>query len=453
MIGKLSKLRQKSGERALLLIAGGFLIVILAGAILLSLPCAARSGRSIGFFDALFTSTSAVCVTGLVVRDTGATFSTFGRIALMCLIQIGGLGLMTFATLIVQLAGRQLSLNSRMVLRESMNESGVGGMGPLVKWVVGSTFAIELAGASVLCIRMIPRYGAARGVFYSIFHSVSAFCNAGFDLFGGGASLTGYRGDLLVNIAVMALIICGGLGFGVLRGIRDSFRGKRLSLNARIVLIAYGALFVFGAAFTLLTEWSNPDTIGKLPFGEKLLAAAFHSVTLRTAGFNTIDLSAIRPAGKLVDCVLMLIGASPASTGGGVKVTTAAVVVLAVLATVRGEEAIHVFRRGISPQLVRRALSVLMLAVTIWIVDSVAISLMQPELDLIDVLFECASAMGTVGVSAFGSANLCTGARILIILTMYMGRIGPLTAALALARRYAVRPDGIKYPEENVMIG
>ncbi len=453
MIGRLSRMRQRFGEQTLLLIAAGFLIVILVGSALLALPCAARDRNSIGFFDALFTSTSAVCVTGLVVRDTGTTFSMFGRVVLLILIQIGGLGLMTFATLIVQLAGRQLSLNGRMLVRESMNESGVGGMGSLVKWVVGSTFAIEFTGAALLSTRMIPQFGAGKGIFYSVFHSVSAFCNAGFDLFGGGASLTGYRNDVLLNIVVMLLIVVGGLGFGVLRGMRDSVRGKRLSLHARIVLAAYGALFAFGFLFTLLTEWSNPATLGGLPFGEKLLASAFHSVTLRTAGFNTIDLAGIRPAGKLVNCVLMLIGASPASTGGGIKVTTVAVVLLAVLSTARGEESIHAFRRGISPQLVRRALAVLMIAISIWIVDSVAISLMQPELNIVDVLFECASAMGTVGVSAFGSANLCTGARILIILTMYAGRIGPLTAALVLARRHDARTAGIKYPEENVMIG
>lgn len=449
----ISRWRQKSGARALLLIAAGFLAVILTGSLLLALPCAARDRNSIGFFDALFTSTSAVCVTGLVVRDTGTTFSLFGRVVLMCLIQIGGLGLMTFATLAIQLTGRQLSLNGRMLVRESMNESGVGGMNSLVRWVVGSTFAIELAGAIALSFRMIPRYGAADGIFYSVFHSISAFCNAGFDLFGGGASLTGYRGDLLMNLAVMLLIVGGGLGFGVLRGVLDSFRGKRLSLHARIVLVSYGALFAFGMLFTLFTEWNNPATIGGLPVGEKILASAFHSVTLRTAGFNTIDIAALKPAGKLVNCVLMLIGASPASTGGGVKVTTAAVVLLAVAATVRGEEAIHAFKRSISPQLVQRALAVLMIAAMIWIVDSAAISLMQPELELIDVLYECASAMGTVGISAFGSASLCTGARILIILTMYAGRIGPLTAALALARRYDARSAGIRYPEENVMIG
>ena len=444
---------RRSRLNAIHWIALGFAGIILLGSILLSLPCATLSGESIGWFDALFTSTSAVCVTGLIVVDTGTTFNLFGRVVLLCLIQVGGLGFMTFATLLFRLLRRRISLRERMLIRESLNEEGVGGMVSLMAWVAKCAFGVELAGAVLLSFRMIPEFGWGRGIFYSIFHSVSAFCNAGFDLFGNYRSLTAYRGDVLVNIAVMLLVVIGGLGFGVLRDINERRKGRYLHLHTRIVLASYGFFFLFGMAFTLLSEWNNPATLGNLPFGEKLLAAAFQSVTLRTAGFNTIDEAAIRPAGKLIGSFLMLIGASPASTGGGVKVTTVAVIFLAVRATIRGEYGVVAFRRGISGDTVRRAVTVLLLAVGIWIVDVTAISLMQPELNFMDVLFECASAMGTVGVSAFGSASLNSVSRILIILTMYMGRIGPLTAALVLANRQSRSRAKIEYPEGHIMIG
>ena len=438
---------------AIHLIAIGFAGIILLGSLLLSLPCATLSGESIGWFDALFTSTSAVCVTGLIVVDTGTTFNLFGRIVLLCLIQVGGLGFMTFATMVFRLLGREISLRERMLIRESLNENGTGGMEALIRWVAVSAFTVQITGALVLSLRFIPMYGFGRGAFYSIFHSVSAFCNAGFDLFGNYSSLTGFRADVLINFTVMALVIIGGLGFGVLRDITHVRKNGYLRLQTRLVLASYFSLFAFGFLFTLVSEWNNPATLGGLSFGEKLLAAAFQSVTLRTAGFNTIDEAAIRPAGKLIGSLLMLIGASPASTGGGVKVTTAAVIFLAVRATVRGERGIVAFRRGISGDMVRRALAVVLLALGIWIIDVTVISLLQPELNFMDILFECASAMGTVGVSAFGSASLNALPRILIILTMYMGRIGPLTAALVLSSRQNSCRADIEYPEGHIMIG
>lgn len=438
---------------ALTKIAAGFALIILLGSALLSLPCAARSGESIGWFDALFTSTSAVCVTGLVVRDTGTTFSLFGQIVLLCLIEVGGLGFMTFATLVFRLIGREISLRERMLIRESMNESGVGGMEQLIHWVARSAFTVQLAGAAALALRFVPLYGWGRGLYYSVFHAVSAFCNAGFDLFGNYASLTGFRADALVNLTVILLVVVGGLGFGVLRDLKQRRKRRYLHLQTRLVLATYGLLLVFGWLFTLLAEWSNPGTLGPLPPGEKLLAALFQSVTLRTAGFNTIDQAALRPATKLISALLMLIGASPASTGGGVKVTTVAVIFLVVRMTARGQDSIVVFRRGISNALVRRAITVALIALCIVLVDVVAISLMQPELDFMDVVMECSSAMGTVGVSCFGSASLNALSRALIICTMYLGRIGPLTMALLLARRERAGRIKIQYPNGQIMIG
>ena len=451
-VGRRKSLRA-AGPSALKWIAGGFAGIILLGSLLLSLPCAARDGASIGWFDALFTSTSAVCVTGLVVRDTGTTFSLFGQLVLLCLIEVGGLGFMTFATLMFRLLGREISLRERMLIRESMNESGVGGMAQLIRWVARSAFAVQGAGALVLAVRFVPMFGWARGIFYSVFHAVSAFCNAGFDLLGNYSSLTGFRGDVAVNVAVMLLVVIGGLGFGVLRNLFERRRGGYLYLQTRLVLCTYGALTLAGFLFVLIAEWGNPDTLGALPAGGKLLAALFQSVTLRTAGFNTISQQALRPATKFISGLLMLVGASPASTGGGVKVTTLAVVFLSVRATVRGDKSIVTFKRSLSSELVQRAVAVMLIAVCVAALDVTVISLLQPELDFMDVVMECTSAMGTVGLSAFGSASLGTVSRLLIILTMYLGRIGPLTMALLLAHRQGGTGSGIEYPNGQIMIG
>ncbi len=445
--------RRRFDADPLLVISAGFAAIILLGSLLLSLPCAARSGRSIGWFDALFTSTSAVCVTGLVVRDTGTTFNLFGQIVLMCLIEVGGLGFMTFATLVFRALGREISLRERMLIRESMNESNLSGMEGLIRWVAASAFAVQGAGALLLALRFVPMFGWGKGLYFSAFHAVSAFCNAGFDLFGNYSSLTGFRADALVNLAVMLLIVIGGLGFGVLRNLADRRRGKYLYVHTRLVLCAYGILTLFGFLFVLVAEWGNPGTLGGLPLGEKLMAALFQSVTLRTAGFNTISQQALRPATKFISGLLMLVGASPASTGGGVKVTTLAVIFLCVRATVRGERNIVAFKRSISLELVRRAVAVALIAVCVAAADVTLISLLQPELDFMDIVMECTSAMGTVGISAFGSASLAPLSRAMIILTMYLGRIGPLTMALLLARRDGGAQPRIDYPGGDIMIG
>jgi len=450
---KLNRFARRMGSNVLALIAGGFALIILLGSILLALPCAAQSGQSIGWFDGLFTSTSAVCVTGLIVRDTGTTFNLFGQIVLLCLIEVGGLGFMTFATLVFRILGRQISLKERMLIRESLNESGTGGMDSLIRWVARSAFTVQGLGALALCVRFIPLYGPLKGMYYSVFHAVSAFCNAGFDLFGNFSSLTAFRGDVLINLTVMALIVIGGLGFSVLRNLIDRKKGHYLFLQTRLVLVSFFGLMAFGFLFVLAAEWNNPETLGNLPLGEKLLAALFQSVTLRTAGFNTINQQALRPATKLVSGLLMLIGASPASTGGGVKVTTVAVIFLAVRMTVRGDNGIVIFRRSISDGIVRRALSVALIALGIALTDIIVISLLQPELDFMDLVMECTSAMGTVGVSAFGSASLNWISRIMIIFTMYLGRIGPLTMALVLAQKQRGSRGQVQYPEGNIMIG
>ena len=453
MISLLQKLYRRMGFNALGIIAAGFAILILIGSLLLTLPAASATGERISWFDALFTSTSAVCVTGLVVQDTGTAYSRFGHVVLLLLIQTGGLGFMTFATLIFRALGRHLTLRERMVVRESLNEEQMNGLQQMIQWIMLSTLFIELAGAVLLSVRMIPRYGPGDGLFYALFHSVSAFCNAGFDLFGSFSSLTAYRSDWLVNLTVMMLVILGGLGFAAISDVRTKRSFGRLRLHTKLVLTMYGVLLLTDFAFVLLVEWSNPATLGGLPWHEKLMAALFQSVTLRTAGFNTIDQAALRPATKLVNCVMMFIGAAPASTGGGVKVTTFAVMLLVVRMVARGESSISVYHRRLEQSMVQRAIAIILLAFTIVFVDVLLISLLEPGANILDIAYECASAMGTVGISSLGTPSLRLPSKVLILLTMYFGRVGPLSIALLLANRQRRRKEFYRYPEERVMIG
>lgn len=449
----LQRVYRRSGFNPLPVIAIGFAGIVLLGSVLLSLPAASASGRPVPWFDALFTSTSAVCVTGLVVRDTGTAYSTFGHVVLLVLIQLGGLGFMTFATLIFRLMGHTISLRERLILQDSMNEDFVGGVVRLIQWVALSAGTVELTGALLFAIRLVPMYGWGKGLFFSLFHAVSAFCNAGFDLFGGGRSLTGFTGDVLINLTAIALVVIGGLGFGALNDMLSKRRFSRLRLHTKLVLVSYFGLLALGFVVTLALEWSNPRTLGPLSFGDKLLAALFQSVTLRTAGFNTIDQHGLRDCTKLISGFLMFVGAAPASTGGGVKVTTLAILVLTVRMVVRGESRLTVFGRQISRSLIQRVLAIICIAAAVAALDVCVLSIMQPDAAFLDLYYECVSAVGTVGISAIGSANLVPLSRVLIIITMFIGRVGPLTLALLFAKRQSRAKELINYPEERVMIG
>lgn len=437
------------------LLALGFLAVILVGTALLELPIATKDGRSIGLFDSLFTATSAVCVTGLVAVDTGTTFSVFGQCVLMCLIQVGGLGFMVFATMIMVMLGRKISIKGRMLIRESMNSASLTDLSGLTRLYLLLALGIELAGAAVLSIRFIPMFGARRGLWMALFHAVSAFCNAGFDLFGGFSSLTAFVSDPLVLMTVAALIIMGGLGFSVileaLRN-RQGFRG--LSLHARIVLLFTTVLLLSGTAFYLFAEWNGAGTLAQLSAGDKISNAFFQSVTMRTAGFNSIDLSQMKDGSKLFSSLLMAIGASPASTGGGMKTTTVAVFALLMLSVVKGESEVNVARRRLSGDVTRRALAVVALFLSMLIAGTLAIAMIENgRFALADVLFEASSAMGTVGVSSIGTPNLLPASRLVLLPMMFFGRIGPLTLAVALARRQGKSARASRYPEEKIMIG
>lgn len=444
--------RFHSAESLLVL---GFLAIILIGTILLALPVAARDGRSIGLFDSLFTATSAVCVTGLVAADTGTTFSPLGQIVLIVLIQVGGLGFMMFATMIMVMLGRRISLKGRMLIRESMNSASLSDLAGQARLYLFLALGFEFLGTGLLSVRFIPVYGLRRGLWMAFFHSVSAFCNAGFDLFGGYSSLTAFAHDPLVLLTVALLIVLGGLGFSVileaLRN-RQGFRG--LSLHARIVLVLTPILLLAGTGFYMLAEWKNHGTLAELSTGDKLLNAFFQSVTMRTAGFNSFDLSQMKDGSKLFSGLLMMIGASPASTGGGMKTTTVAVFVLLMVSAVKGEGEVNVAHRRFSGDVARRALAVVALYLLILVIGTMAITLIEDgKFALSDVIFETSSAMGTVGVSSIGTPNLQTSSRAVLLPMMFLGRIGPLTLAIAVARRQGNVRKLSKYPEERIMIG
>ena len=449
------KQKGKGFQHAESILALGFLAVILLGTVLLTLPAASRSGKGIGLFDSLFTATSAVCVTGLVAVDTGTTFSVFGQIVLLILIQVGGLGFMVFATMIMVALGRKISIRGRMLIRESMNGASLSDLGRLTWLYLLLALAIETVGTVLLSIRLVPLLGWKHGIWMALFHAVSAFCNAGFDLFGNYASLTAFSGDPLVLLTVAVLIILGGLGFAViLETLRNRQGFRSLTLHTRIVLLTTLGLVLTGTVFYWLAERSNAETLAGFGEGEKILNAFFQSVTMRTAGFNSFDLSRFRDGSKLFSSVLMMIGASPASTGGGIKTTTFAALVLLMLSVVRGENEVNVARRRLSTDIARRALAVAVLFLTTLVTGTLIISFIENgRFPLADILFEASRAMGTVGVSAIGTPNLHPASRAVLLPMMFLGRVGPLTLAFAVAKRQGRIKTLSKYPEERIMIG
>ncbi len=437
-------------------LAAGFLALILLGAALLSLPIATVSGQSIGLSRGLFTATSAVCVTGLVVVDTGTTFSLFGQLVLLLLIQMGGLGFMVFATMAMVVLGRRITLRDRMVIREAMNTSTLAGLVKLTGWYGLMALAIELAGAALLSTRLVPLLGWGKGIYFSVWHAVSAFCNAGFDLFGHFSSLTAFQRDPVVLLTVGALIILGGLGFSVMAEvINGHFRWRTFSLHAKLVLLVSAGLLALGTVFYALVEWRNPGTLGSVEgAGYKVLNAFFQSVTMRTAGFNSVDLARLTEASKLFSVFLMFIGASSASTGGGVKTTTVAVLGLVVWSVIRGDEEVTVLGKRLPTGLVRRALAITLISLFIMLTGAVALTLLEQDTrPMIDLLFESASAMATVGVSSVGTPGLSVLSKVILIPMMYFGRVGPLTMALALANKQGTRKNHVRYPEESITIG
>lgn len=439
------------------ILACGFLILILLGTALLCLPAATLEGRGLNVFDSLFTATSAVCVTGLVAVDTGTTFSMLGQAILLLLIEVGGLGFMVFATLIMGLLGRKLSLKNRVLIRESMSGTTLSGLVNLTWVYVRIALVIEATGALLLSLRFVPLYGWGKGIWFAVFHAVSAFCNAGFDLFGHYSSLTFFWNDPLVVLTISALIMLGSMGFLVIfEVLRSRGSWEKFSLHTRVALLATAVLLVGGTLFYALIEWNNPLTLaveGSNAF-TRLLGAFFQSVTMRTAGFNTVDLGGMTGASKLVSVVLMFIGASPASTGGGVKTTTVALILLVVWSVIRGGEDVTVMKKRLPAELTRRALAIVSISMGLLLGGTMALSCIEGDgVPLIDLLFETASAVATVGVSAAGTPNLSPASRAVMIPIMFFGRVGPLTLALAFANRQNSAKNRLRYPEEKIMIG
>ena len=440
-------------------LALGFLCVILAGTILLTLPISANDHRSVGVHNALFTATSAVCVTGLITVDTADTYTTFGRIVIIGLIQIGGLGFMVFATMVMVALGKRISLRNRVLIRESMNMNNLSGLVRLSKWFMLLAALIEFTGLCLLATRFVPVLGLRKGLWYSLFHSVSAFCNAGFDLFGGFRSLVAFQHDPVVLLTIAALIISGGLGFSVINdALHNRFRFSKLMLHTKLVLTITAFLLVLGTVLILALEWDNPATLGdpSLSPVEKVLNAFFQSTTLRTAGFSSINQAALTDSSKLISVVLMFIGASPASTGGGVKTTTMSVVFLLMLSVVRGRESVSVYGKQLAANTVKRALTIVGISLGIVLTCTCALSISErfAGKSMLDLMFEATSAFATVGVSAVNTATLNQFSQALLIPIMYFGRVGPLTLAFALASRMENNPKNrIHYPEDKIMIG
>ncbi|OBZ09881.1 Trk family potassium uptake protein [Bacillus sp. FJAT-27264] len=428
----------------------GFAAIILIGTLLLMLPVASRSGHSLNFIDALFTATSATCVTGLVVVDTGTYFSLFGQTVIMILIQVGGLGFMTMATLFALVLKRKISLRDRLILQEAMNQSSMEGIVRLIRRVLIYSLMIEGSAALLLSIRWAFDMPLGKAIYFGLFHSISMFNNAGFDLFGHYRSLMGYVNDPVVNLIVMFLIVTGGLGFIVIADIVDYRRKRRLSLHSKVVLSTTAALILAGTLVIFVFEFTNPRSMGSLNIGGKILAAFFQSVTPRTAGANTLDISGLRQATQFFIVILMFIGASPGSTGGGIKTTTFTLMIGAVISMLRGREDIVFFRYRLAQERVFKALTITLLALLLIVTVSMVLSTTEGR-DFLEILFETTSAFATVGLSMGLTPELSLVGKLLICLTMFAGRLGLLTLAYALGPKQG-KPL-YQYPEGKMIIG
>lgn len=430
----------------------GFAAVIFVGGLLLNLPISSVDGNSVGFVNAIFTATSAVCVTGLAVVDTGTHWTLFGKIIIMLLIQIGGLGFMTMTTTIAFVMGRKISLKSRLVMQEAYNQSTVAGIVRLTQYVLFVTLAIEGVAALILMTRFIPIYGWGNGIFYGIFHSVSAFCNAGFDLVGGFRSLMPFVSDPVINLTIMFLIISGGLGFAVITEIINLRKFSKFSLHAKVVISMTILLILLGFASILMLEYNNPDTLGPLSWPQKVLAAMFQSVTPRTAGFNTIDMAKYSISAQLMTIILMFIGGSPGSTAGGIKTTTFGVIISQVISVIVGKESPQVFKKRIPMDVINKALALFSVAMFLILLVTMLLSITETGHSFMELIFETTSAFATVGLTLGITTSLTVPGKIIIAFTMFAGRLGPLTLIMAIAARQGRRVK-YKYPEGKILVG
>jgi trk system potassium uptake protein len=429
----------------------GFASIIFIGAILLTLPIATVDGNGLPFLNALFTTTSATCVTGLVVVDTGTTFTKFGQLVIISCIQVGGLGFMTFATLFAFLLGKRISLKERLLLQESLNNLSIEGIVRLAKRILIFAAVIEIAGGIILSVRFAFDMPIGQAIYFGFFHAISNFNNAGFDLMGEFRSLTSYVEDPIVTLTVCALIILGGIGFIVMNEIFEYRQTHRLSIHSKVVLTTTLFLVLGGTILILLMEFGNSKTLQPLSFPGKILASLFQSVTARTAGSNTLNIPDLTQSTLFLIIFLMFVGASPGSTGGGIKTTTFATLLGTVWSQIKGKEDVVFFRKRIAFETIYKALTVTVSGLFLVIIITMLLTITEKGNDFLMILFEVTSAFSTTGLSMGLTTELSPIGRILIIFTMFAGRVGPLTIAFAIAMRR--KPDAFRYPKGKIMIG
>ncbi|MCX5773841.1 MAG: hypothetical protein NTX05_04445 [Fusobacteria bacterium] len=434
------------------IIALSFIVLILCGTVLLTLPISSQSGHSLGIIDALFTITSGSCVTGLSLFDIHSTLTLFGQIVLLVCIQMGGLGLITFAGLVILSFRKNLGYQEAMIVKEGLNQSSIEGIKKFIVHIFMLVFFIEGAGTLLLFLSTIRTLGFTWTNFYfSIFHAISAFCNAGFSLFSD--NLSSQNGNVFEMLTIASLIILGGLGFAVLDTLWAKINGKKAKFNAsqKLAIRTTIILLVVGTLLTYLFEFSNPATLGPLSESSKWVASFFQSVTTRTAGFNSVNIGGLSQASIFLFMILMFIGASPGSTGGGIKTTTLGVLVATLISVLKNRDKVVIYKRTIPHRVVYGAIAILFLSLLFIFIITLLILIVQPTLPFISVLFEVISAFATVGLSLGITAKLCATAKVLLVVTMLTGRIGPITFALFLTKKRGKSP--YEYPEESVIIG
>lgn len=446
------KKSRKNGLSQMQMIAAGFFIIILLGTLLLMLPISAK-GEAASFLDALFTATSATCVTGLVVADTCRNWTLFGQFVILLLIQTGGLGFMTIGVFFSIYIRRKISLRERELLQESINTLQLAGVVRLTKLIVKGTLLVEGIGAVLLSLRFIPRFGFWKGCYYSIFHAISAFCNGGFDLMGeqeAYISLSSFVSDPIVNLVIMALIVIGGIGFIVWRDLYEHrLQIRKYMLHTKIVLLTT-AVLIFGGAF-LFWIFERRALFAELSPGGQALAALFSSVTARTAGFNTVDTGALSNGSLLLTMILMFIGGSPGSTAGGIKTTTVVVLLMYTWNSLRNKQGCSVFERRIPDEIIKKSSMVLVINLLMALVAAIIICAVQPELSMNSIAFEICSAIGTVGMTCGITRDLNGISRCVIIFLMYCGRIGSMTFALSFMQKKKMDP--VQYPHGKITVG
>ncbi len=434
-------------------LALGYLAVILTGSVLLIMPFATASGQSTNYLDALFTATSATCVTGLAVHDTGTHWTLFGQLVILFLIQTGGLGFMTFVTAVFRLLHGRISLYERKALLASSGGEKHNGLWKMIKSIFIGTAIFEFTGAFILCFRFVPQYGWGDGIYFSVWHSVSAFCNAGFDLMGkyGQASLSGYANDPLVTLTLSALIILGGLGFCVWSDVvENKFKPSKLTLNTKVVLLVSTVLIVLSTALFMTFEWNN-KVYENFNFGEKLLASFFNAVSPRTAGFFSTAPVDLSESGYVLTVILMFIGGNSGSTAGGIKVGTFAVILMGMLTVFRGRSDINLGKKRIEQTLLSQALAIFTAFLMLAMLAVLIICAVDPNVNAEEALFECVSALSTSGLSLDVTPKLGAAARVIIVILMYAGRVGILTLALALGEKRTTAE--VRKPVDTLLIG